>query len=76
MVAKKSTTPRKPIKTQLQFDKLKPSDKPYDVKVADTSGLVVRVSKTGIKAVRNCRESGKRSSSTTTNRARPCAGFF
>ena len=43
---------RKPISTELQLKKLKATEKTYDVKVADASGLILRVSKTGTKSFR------------------------
>ena len=50
MAAVKST--RKQIKTELQLDKLKAFDKPYDVKVHYSSGLYIRVGVSGLKSYR------------------------
>ena len=50
MAAVKST--RKPIKTELQLDKLKAFGKPYDVKVHYLSGLYIRVGVSGLKSYR------------------------
>lgn len=52
MPEKKSIHKRKPISTELQLDKLKASSKPYDVRVANVSGLVVRVGTSGSKSFR------------------------
>jgi hypothetical protein len=49
-----------PIKTDLQLDKLKPADKTYDVKVYFTSGLYVRVGKSGVKSFRWDRGRGQK----------------
>lgn len=43
---------RKPISTELQLEHLKPIGKTYDVKVANTPGLAVRVGKSGTKSFR------------------------
>ncbi len=51
---------RKPISTELQLKKLKPIGKTFDVKVANTPGLMLRVSKTGTKSFRWDRGSGKK----------------
>jgi integrase len=52
MSKKKSIQKRKPITTELQLNKLKSSGKPYDVSVANVSGLVVRVGASGTKSFR------------------------
>lgn len=52
MSEKKTIPKRKPISTELQLDKLKASSKPYDVRVANVSGLVVRVGTSGAKSFR------------------------
>ena len=52
MSEKKSIPKRKRITTELQLDKLKSTGKPFDVSVANVSGLVVRVGASGSKSFR------------------------
>lgn len=50
----------KPITTDLHLGKLKPKDKPYNVKVAHSSGLYVRIGKSGVKSYRWDRGRGQK----------------
>lgn len=55
-----ATSKPTPIKTELQLSKLKPSDKPFDVRVHYSSGLFVRVGTSGVKSFRWDRGRGQK----------------
>ena len=55
-----ATKKYKPINTDLQLDNLKPAEKVYGVKVGYTSGLYVRVGKSGVKSFRWDRGRGQK----------------